>query len=360
MRERAGGALRWGFLGTGKIARIMAQALAEATTGELVAVASRTPERAQAFASEFAVRGHAVGYGAVVEDPEVDLVYVATDHPSHRTWAVRAAEAGKHVLCEKPLAIHEADAAAIVDAARRSAVFLMEAFAHRCHPQTDRLIEMLRSGAVGEIRMIDAVFGYDAGARPENYVLDWQRGGGSILDVGCYTTSMSHLIARLAGGGGVAEAIDVSGAAHIAPATGVDHSAAATLTFEGGLVARLACSVQIDLESSVRIYGSEGRITVRSPWLPGRIGTTAELVLERSGAGREVIEFPPEADVYTIEADAVGAFVRDGALSPPSMPWEESLANMRTLDRWRASVGLTYEADGSRPGSAPTVVSTGR
>jgi len=224
-------------------------------------------------------------------------------------------------------------------------VALMEAFAYRCHPQTRRLVELLRSGAIGEIRVIDAVFGYDAGPTPQNYILVHALAGGSILDVGCYTTSMAHLIAREATGGQVAEPTDVAGVAEIGASTGVDHYAAAILRFDGGLVARLACSVQVDLDSSLRIYGSEGRITVPSPWLPGRIGTKAEIVLQRAGAESEVVDVELGAGVYAIEAEAVGAMVQAGERSPSVMPWEESLANMGTLDRWRASIGLRYEQD---------------
>jgi len=136
----------------------------------------------------------------------------------------------------------------------------------------------------------------------------------------------------------------VAGAARIGP-TGVDHSTAATLTFEDGLVARVACSIQANLDSSVRIYGSAGRITVPSPWLPGRIGSKAQIVVERWGAEPDVIDIPLDADVYTVEVDAVDAFVRKDERSPSVMPWDESLANMQTLDRWRASIGLRYRDD---------------
>ena len=337
--------VRWGILGTGKIARLLATALAASETGQLVAVGSRDAARAGSFAAEFGVP-HAFGsYDEVIADADVDLVYVANHHPLHREWATRAADAGRHVLCEKPLAVTHADAERIVESARRNDVFLLEAFAYRCHPQTKRLVELLREGVIGEVRMIDAVFGYDAGPTPGNYLLVRDLAGGSILDVGCYTTSMSHLIARVATGGQVAEPADVVGVAEIGASTGVDHYAAANLRFDGGLVARLACSVQVDLESSLRIYGSDGRITVPSPWLPGRIGTKAEIVLERAGAEPEVVDIELGASVYAIEADAVGAMVRSGERSPTVMPWEESLANMGTLDRWRASIGLRYEQD---------------
>lgn len=335
--------VRWGILGTGKIARILATALAGSGTGELVAVGSRDAARAGALAGEFGARSSG-GYEDVIGDADVDLVYVATHHPFHREWAVRAADAGKHVLCEKPMAVTRADAELIVEAARRNDVFLLEAFAYRCHPQTQRLVELLRGGAIGEVRMLDAVFGYDAGPSPTNYLMDHDLAGGSILDVGCYTTSMSHLIVAAATGREPSPTTDVVGAATIGP-TGVDHSTAATLTFEGGVLARVACSIQANLDSSVRIYGSEGRITVASPWLPGRIGSEARIVVDRWGAEPEVIDVPLEADVYTVEVDAVSAFIRRGERSPSAMSWEESLANMHTLDRWRASIGLRYRDD---------------
>jgi predicted dehydrogenase len=335
--------VRWGILGTGKIARILATALAESEDGELVAVGSRDVDRAAALAAEFGA-SRSSGYEGVIADEGVDLVYVATHHPAHREWAVEAAEAGKHVLCEKPLAVTYADALQIVEAARRNDVFLLEAFAYRCHPQTQRLVELLREGMIGEVRMLDAVFGYDAGPDPSNYLMVHELAGGGILDVGCYATSMSHLIAAASAGRAVAPTVDVAGAACIGP-TGVDHSTAATLTFEGGLVARVACSIQANLDSSVRIYGSEGRITVASPWLPGRIGSEAQIVVDRWGSATEVIDIPLESEVYTIEVDAVDTFVRKGERSPSVMPWDESLANMQTLDRWRASIGLRYPDD---------------
>jgi predicted dehydrogenase len=340
------GTVRWGILGTGKIARIMGAAVEASEGGELVAVGSRDAARARDVARTFGGVRAAAGYEDVIDGDDVDLVYVATHHPLHREWAVRAAEAGKHVLCEKPLAVNHADAVQIVEAARRNDVFLLEAFAYRCHPQTQRLVELLRSGAIGEVRLIDAVFGYEAGADPGNYLMVHELAGGSILDVGCYTTSMSHLVAAASDDESVLETVDVAGSARFGP-TGIDRSAAATLTFEGGLLARVACSIEANLESSVRIYGSEGRLTVRSPWLPGRIGPEARMVMEPRGSEADVIEIPLDADVYTIEVDAVDAFVRKEERSPAVMSWDESLANMRTLDRWRASIGLRYPDDTS-------------
>ncbi len=337
-------ALRWGILGTGKIARIVAAALGESSKDSLVAVASRSADRSASFARDFEIPVHHPSYDALIEDLGVDVVYVATHHPSHCEWAVRAADAGKHVVCEKPMAVNSAEAQRVIDAAQRSDVFLVEAFAYRCHPQTRRLVELLRDGVIGEVRVIDAVFGYDAGPKPENYLMVRELAGGSILDVGCYTTSMAHLVAAVATGVDVAETVHVSGAAHIGP-TGVDHTAAATLMFDGGVLARVACSIQANLDSSVRIYGSQGSITVPSPWLPGRIGATAEINVERSDSSSETITIPIEADPYAVEVDAITGFIEAGQRTPSVMTWNESLANMRTLDRWRAAIGLSYWND---------------
>jgi predicted dehydrogenase len=339
--------VRWGFLGTGKIARILARALRESEYGELVAVGSRDRDRGREFAAGFgAPRAH--DYQGVVEDADVEVVYVATHHPWHREWAIGAVEAGKSVLCEKPIGMSRADASQIVEAARRGGALLMEAFAYRCHPQTHRLVELLRSKRIGEVRMVDAVFGYDAGPAPTNYLMVHDLGGGSILDVGCYTTSMAHLVAAAAAGVPVAQTVDVAAAGSIGP-TGVDHASAATLTFEGGLLARVACSIQTNLQSSVRIFGSEGWIEIPSPWLPGRFGQQQPIRLERWDARPEAVEAPVDMDVYRIEVDAVNRLVRGGERSPAVMSWEESVANMATLDRWRSAIGLRYEGEPARP-----------
>jgi len=337
--------VRWGILGTGKIATILAEAIGSSTGGRLVAVGSRDTERAAAFASRFAVPRHG-SYENVLDDDEVELAYVATHHPEHRRWAVAAAGAGKHVLCEKPIAIRHADAVEIVEAARRNDVFLAEAFAYRSHPQTDRLVALIRDGAIGTVRVIDAVFAYDAGPQPTNYLMAPELAGGSMLDVGCYTTSMSHLVAAAGQGVDVLQSSDVAAAAVFGP-TGVDLTTAATLTFDDGALARVACSIQANLDGALKVVGSEGRIEVPSPWLPGRIGDRAEILLQRWGVDEEAIPISIEADVYTIEVDAVSHCVRQGARSSPGMRWEESLANMLTLDRWRSAIGLRYPGDPS-------------
>jgi predicted dehydrogenase len=345
---------RWGILGTGKIASVMAHALANSATGQLVAVASRDQDRAQQFASEFGIGRSYGGYEALISDPGVDIVYVATHHPAHHACAIAAAEAGKHLLCEKPLAMNAALAADILEAARRNGVFLMEAFAYRSHPQTARLVEILKSGDIGQVLMVEAAFGYDAGSAPDNYLLVRELGGGSILDVGCYPTSMAHLIAQASSCASTSAGADVGGAGYIGSSTGVDHYAAAVLRFPTDLIAQVASAVRVNLDNTLAIYGSEGKLTVPSPWLPGRIGPGPVIVLHRYGSEPREIRVEADADIYVLEADAVGRLVRDGGTSHPLMSWDESLANMTTIDRWRAAIQLTYPDDEDEPNALGT------
>lgn len=333
----------WGILGTGKIARIIARALHDSPGGTLAAVASRSAGRAAEFASAYGAAKHYAGYAQLLGDPDVEIVYVATHHPAHLEWAVAAAEAGKHVLCEKPLAVTAEGASQIIAAAQRSGVFLMEAFAYLCHPQTSRLARLLQDGDIGEVRMIDAAFGYDAGPEPGNYLMVRSLAGGSILDVGCYTTSMAHLIAGTVYGPAPAAGPDVAGAAHIGSATGVDHYAAAVLTFPSGLMARVASAIQVNLDSTLRIYGSTGAITMPSPWLPGRNGAPSLIVVEPTGCSPREIRIDSGDDLYALEVDAVNRLVAEGHQAHPLMGWAESLANMSTLDRWRHCAGLDYQ-----------------
>jgi predicted dehydrogenase len=338
--------VRWGVLGTGKIARILATAIRESDDGELAMIGSRDVERAASLAAEFGARPGS--YDDVVHDPDVDLVYVGIHHPLHREWAIRAADAGKQVLCEKPLAMRSDDAAEMVAAARRNDVLLLEAFAYLCHDQTAVILDVVKSGRIGELRMVDASFGYDAGPDPRNYLHDRELGGGAILDVGCYASSMAHLVVAAAAGVATVETTDVVARGRLS-AAGVDLASAATLVFEKGYgLARVACAIDTNLDSTVQIYGSEGRIGVQSPWLPGRIGDSARVTVERWGTPAEVIEIPVETDVYTVEVNAVNRLVRKSERSADMMTWENSLSHLRTLDRWRAEVGVVYPGDVDR------------
>lgn len=187
--------LRWGILSTGSIAKTYAHSLPQSRTGERVAVGSRSVSAADAFGQKLDVdpSSRHGSYAELIADPTVEAVYIATPHPFHCEWAIKAAEAGKHVLCEKPMAMNHAEAVAMFEAARANSVCMMEAFMYRSHPQIARLIEIIRSGRIGEVRNIQATFGFRAGADPKTRILSNALGGGGILDVGCYAVSFARL-----------------------------------------------------------------------------------------------------------------------------------------------------------------------
>ncbi len=335
--------LRWGIVGTGNIARTFARGLTKSGTGKLVAVGSRTQEAAERFGAMFSADRRYDSYAALLANDNVDAVYIAVPHPLHAEWAIRAAEAGKHILCEKPLGLNHAEAMAIVEAARRNDVFLMEAFMYRCHPQTSKLAELIRAKTIGDVRVIDAAFSFHAGSNPRSRVLDHALAGGGILDVGCYCTSMARLIAGVATGKEFAEPVEVAGAGHIGPNSRVDEHAVATLRFPSDIVAQLSTAVQLNQENSVRIWGTEGNIRVPQPWFAGGDSGISTIIVQRTGEQPREIRVEAGAGLYTIEADIVARSLPARQAASPCMTWEDSLGNMRTLDRWRQAIGLIYD-----------------
>jgi len=335
--------LQWGILGTGNIAKAFAKGLAASKTGRLVAVASRSKEKADQFGAEFGVKRCHGSYEALLADKDVQAVYVATPHPMHAEWAIKAAEAGKHVLCEKPIGINHAEAMAIVEAAQRNDVFLMEAFMYRCHPQIRKLVELLRAKAIGEVRMIRATFGFNAGFNPESRLFKNALGGGGILDVGCYTTSLARLAAGAAQGKDFAEPIDVRGMGHLC-GTGVDGWAIGELQFPGGLVAQIAAATQLNMDNQVQIFGSDGSLVIPDPWIPNRDGGSSKILLRAKEKTEEIV-VEAGAPLYTLEADTVAAHIDRRQAASPAMTWDDTLGNMRTLDRWREAVGVVYESE---------------
>jgi predicted dehydrogenase len=172
--------LRWGIIGAGHIAREFADGIGESQTGVLAAIGSRSQSGADQFAAVYeGIRAHG-SYQALLDDSEIDAVYIATPHPMHAEWTIKAAEAGKHILVEKPIGMNAPEAAAMIDAAMENDVFLMEAFMYRCHPQTAKLAELIRSGAIGEVRLIRASFCYDGGSDLSSRAFAPELGGGGI------------------------------------------------------------------------------------------------------------------------------------------------------------------------------------
>ena len=338
--------IKWGILAPGNIAKAFAKGVKASATGELVAVGSRSQEKADKFADEFGIATRHASYEALLADPNVQAVYIATPHPWHAEWAIKAAEAGKHIVCEKPMGMNAAEVMAIIEAAQINKVFLMEAFMYRNHPQIAKMIELIKNGAIGEVRLIQSSFGFNANYKEGSRMLDNELGGGGILDVGCYPVSIARLIAGVAIGKDIDEPIEVKGSGKLHPTQHTDEWAAATLKFASGIVAQVATSVQVNQDNVTRVYGSAGSILLPDPWIPSRNGETCEIVVYANGAS-ETLTIDPILPLYALEADAAGNAILAGKTQAdsPAMTWDDSLGQAKTLDAWRKQIGLVYDLE---------------
>ena len=341
----------WAVLGPGGIARRFLSQL-PASTGTLVAAGSSSVERAQAFADEAADHGfdgvRAGQYDAVFTDDAVDAVYVSTVHTGHADLVLRALDAGKAVLCEKPLAPNHGTAMALVDAARQAGLPLVEAYMYRFHPQTAALLDLVRDGVVGEVTHVDASFAFRAGERTGR-LFDVATAGGGILDVGGYPVTMAAAVVQAASGTAVAEPVELTATGTLGP-TGVDEWTVAHLTYRDGTTASVRTGVRVEDENVVTVHGTRGRIVLTDPWTLSadptiRVHTVDEDPRTLSFAG---------AQPYALEADATTAALASGGLEAAEMTLDESLATARTLDRWRAAIGLRYPFE-AETADVPTV-----
>jgi predicted dehydrogenase len=345
--------LKWGIIGSGGITHALVKGLADSETGELNAVSSRTRESSDQWGEKYNLPKAKCypSYLAMLADEEIDAVYVALMNDRHCELTVQAAEAGKHILCEKPLAMNHAEVLLMLEACRSNKVFLMEAFMWRCHPGTAEWLKLIRDGAIGDVRLIEAQFGFNMNGNPTGTRMINKLGGGGIMDVGCYTVSAARAIAGNAQGKDFAEPIDMQGYGHVGE-TGVDEWASATMRFPGDILANLSCGVQLSQHNQIRIYGSKGNMIIPSPWF-----ADGKAIISVGNESREVSHSSPKS-LYTHEVDMLGRCVREGRLEAyaPAMTWADSLGQQLTLDRWRKAVGVVFEGEAldKRPNNFPS------
>jgi predicted dehydrogenase len=339
--------VRWGIIGPGIIAQAFRDGLSHSKSGRLVAIGSRNPAKPGLAETFPGARIHD-GYQALLDDPEVEAVYIATPHPGHAEWAIKAAAAGKHVLVEKPIGLTEAEAVAILGAHEKAGTFAAEAFMYRVHPQTKRLYDLVAEGAIGEVRAIKSSFGFAMpGFDPAHRIYANDLAGGGIMDVGCYPVSMARLIAGAAAGKPFLDPIRVQGAAHLGE-SGVDEWAAAILSFPNNIIAEVSCSVSLVQDNVLRILGTTGRIELADFWFAGgKQGGTGTIRIVRPDGTSEAIEVVEPGWLYSFEAEAASLAIREGAreLVSPGMSWADTLGNIRTLDAWRSAVGLVFDIE---------------
>ncbi|MDQ7843820.1 MAG: Gfo/Idh/MocA family oxidoreductase [Armatimonadota bacterium] len=314
--------VRWGVLGVASIAvRRLIPAIARSQTGVLQAVASREERRAREAAERFGFRRAYGSYEALLADPEVDAVYIPLPNSLHRTWTERAAAAGKHVLCEKPLGITADDARAAVEACARARVVLMEAFMYRFHPQIERMVELVRSGGIGPPWLVRAAFTFGVGPGP-NIRLEPTLGGGGLLDVGCYCVNVARLI--------LGEPRTAFAAAE--EERGVDVRLAGALRFDGSRMALVDCGLRAPYRQVCEVVGTEGSLLLRRPFQPEEDAT--EIVVRRArGEPEERIEIPG-TNQYVLMVEHFAAVV---AGAPARYPPQDAVANMRALDALAAA-----------------------
>ncbi|MFE1960891.1 Gfo/Idh/MocA family protein [Streptomyces sp. NPDC059479] len=330
-----GDTVRWGVLATGGIAARFTAEVQELPDAEVVAVASRSDASAKEFAARFGIPRAYGEWAALVADPEVDVVYVATPHSAHRTAAGLALAAGKPVLCEKPFTLNVREAAELVSLARERGLFLMEAMWTYCNPVIRRLVELVRDGAIGEIQTVQADFGFPGPADPGHRLRDPALGGGALLDLGVYPVSFAQLL--------LGEPDRVQADALLSP-EGVDLNTGILLGWDSGATALLSCSLTGGTPVTATVTGTKGRIE-----LPSGFFHAERFVLHRNDAepGTEPEEFTADGGLYGLQYEAAEVMrcLRAGETESPLVPLDGTLAVMRTLDAVRDRIGVRFPAD---------------
>jgi predicted dehydrogenase len=317
--------VRWGVLSTARIGtEKVIPAIQGSEHGVVTAISSRDMESARAAASKLGIEKAYGSYGELLADPEIDAVYNPLPNHLHVPWSVRAMEAGKHVLCEKPLGLDAEDAEKLrAEAKRHPELKVMEGFMYRFHPQWVRAFDLVRGGSIGDVRSLTSAFSY-FNDDPRNVRNRADIGGGGLMDVGCYNISMSRWIFG-------AEPKRVCGVLDIDPRFGVDRLASCILEFDAG-TSVFTCATQLAWHQRVNILGTKGRVEIEVPFNPA-LGGPARLWHQRDAVVEEILTEP--ANQFTLQADAFALAVLDD--TPVPTPLEDAVANMRVIDAVFAS-----------------------
>jgi predicted dehydrogenase len=318
--------VRWGVLGCADIAvkKVIPGMLGSALS-HVVAIASRSQDRARAVASDLGIPRHYAGYQALLEDPEIEAVYIPLPNHLHAEWTLAAAAAGKHVLCEKPLALTSAQARLMVEACDHAGVKLMEAFMYRFHPMWVEVRRMVAGGVIGELLAIQSVFSY-RNVDPNDIRNISEYGGGALMDIGCYPVNVARMLFD-------AEPTGVKGAIRRDEVFGTDVVTSAILDF-GGRQATFTCSTQLEADQKVHLLGTSGRILIEVPFnLPPDF--RARILVFSGGdppvsPGVEVHEVEA-GDEYGLQCDAFSRSIRDGAPVPTDP--RDAVSNLEVMER---------------------------
>jgi dihydrodiol dehydrogenase / D-xylose 1-dehydrogenase (NADP) len=321
----------WGILATGNIAHSMARALRDSDSADIVAVASRAQERADAFGEEWGISKRYGTYEALVGDPGVEVVYVATPHSRHYEHMLLCLDAGKHVLCEKAFTLNARQASECIALARQKSLFLMEAMWMRFFPAMAQVRDWVRRGVLGDVRLVQADLGLYQPFDPEHRLFNPELGGGALLDLGIYPLSFATMVL------GFPERVE--GHAHLGH-TGVDELDTILLAYENGASAVLACTTRAYKPREAFVVGTKGYIRVHDVFLHPEC-----LTLDMRGEEPLTMSYPFASNGYIHEVEEVHACLTSGRTESEIMPLDETLGLMELMDGLRAEWGVAYPGE---------------
>lgn len=313
--------LKWGILSTAKIAREkVIPALQKSSMCEVYAIASRSAEKAKATAAALQIEKHYDSYEALLNDNEIDVIYIPLPNHLHVEWLIKSLQAGKHVLCEKPIGINQDDATKLLqEAQKHPKLKMMEAFMYRFHPQWKKVKELVESGIIGDVKSIQTNFSY-YNVDPDNIRNKPEVFGGALMDIGCYYISFPRFVLGI-------EPKRVMGIMDFDPAMKTDRLTSGILDFTNGISSTFTCSTQLMPYQRVQILGNEGRIEIEIP-VNAPLDVASHVWLKTKNEQKEFIINP--VDQYTLQGDYFSASILNDTVTEPSL--EDSVNNMKVID----------------------------
>ncbi|UJF27488.1 Gfo/Idh/MocA family protein [Planococcus sp. 107-1] len=321
--------IRWGVLSTANIGRTQViPAIFRAENAEMSAISSRG-DRVYAAARELGIPKAYESYEALLDDPEIDAVYIPLPNNLHKEWVIKAAEKGKHVLCEKPAALSAQEAKEMIEACEANGVKFMEAFMYQLHPQHARVKEIIASGEIGEVKLIKSSHSFYLNNREGDIRMDKTMGGGSIYDVGSYCVQVIRHLTD-------SEPVKVQAIAELDEATGIDLTSTVYMKMDNGVKAMFDCSFDMINRNEYEVIGTEGKIKVPFAFRPDINGGIGKVVIQNNGMTREEKIY---GDIYRMEIEQFSRAILDGG--EPVITTESTLKNMAVLDKCYESIQNT-------------------
>lgn len=321
--------IRWGVLSTANIGRTQViPAIFRAENAEMSAISSRG-DRVYAAARELGIPKAYESYEALLDDPEIDAVYIPLPNNLHKEWVIKAAEKGKHVLCEKPAALSAQEAKEMIEACEANGVKFMEAFMYQLHPQHARVKEIISSGEIGEVKLIKSSHSFYLNNREGDIRMDKTMGGGSIYDVGSYCVQVIRHLTD-------SEPVKVQAIAELDEATGIDLTSTVYMKMDNGVKAMFDCSFDMINRNEYEVIGTEGKIKVPFAFRPDINGGIGKVIIQNNGMTREEKIY---GDIYRMEIEQFSRAILDGG--EPAITTESTLKNMAVLDKCYESIQNT-------------------